>query len=61
MKREKGFTLIEVIAVIVILGLIVLIAIPFFQGSLTTFRDDYYDTTNASIESIVINLNKNFE
>ena len=49
MKREKGFTLIEVIAVIVILGLIVLIAIPFFQGSLTTFRDDYYDNLETSV------------
>ena len=26
-----------------------------------SFRDDYYDTTNASIESIVNNLNKNFD
>ena len=51
MKRERGFTLIEVIAVIIILGLIVLIAVPFFQGSLTTFRDDYYDNLETNVTS----------
>ena len=51
MKNKKGFTLIEVIAVIVILGLIILIAIPLFQGSMSTFRDDYYETLESSISN----------
>ena len=56
MKNKRGFTLIEVIAVIVILGLIVLIALPFFQGSLSTFREDYYD----ELEKNSLNSGKEF-
>jgi type IV pilus assembly protein PilA len=51
MKNKKGFTLIELIAVIVILGLVLLIAIPFFSGSLKVFRDDYYSTLNGSMKN----------
>ena len=32
----------------VILGLVLLIAIPFFSGSLKTFRDDYYTNLNVT-------------
>ena len=56
MKNRKGFTLIELIAVIIILGLIIMIAVPFFQGSLDTFREDYY----KSLESSIINSTRNF-
>ena len=49
MKEKKGFTLIEIIAVIVILGLIIIIAVPFFQGSLNVFRDDYYKNLEDNI------------
>ena len=56
MKNKKGFTLIEVIAVIVILGLIIVIAIPFFQGSLNTFREDFY----TNIETNITTSAKNF-
>ena len=49
MKNRRGFTLIEIIAVIVILGLIILIAIPLFQGSLNVFREDYYTELTTSI------------
>ena len=41
--KNKGFTLIEMIAVVIILGLIILIAVPFFTGSLSVFRNDYYN------------------
>ena len=56
MNDEKGFTLVELIAVIVILGLILLIAIPVFQGSLNVFRDDYY----KSMEDNVLSAGKEF-
>ncbi len=56
MKNRKGFTLIELIAVIVILGLIIMIAVPFFQGSLDTFREDYY----KSLEDSVLNSARDF-
>ena len=56
MKNKRGFTLIEVIAVIVILGLIIVIAIPFFQGSLSVFRDDYY----GELEKNALNSGKEF-
>ena len=49
MNNKKGFTLIEIIAVIVILGLIIIIAVPFFQGSLNVFRDDYYSELSNNI------------
>ena len=49
MKNKRGFTLIELIAVIVILGLVLLIAVPFFSGSLRTFRDDYYNNIIGNI------------
>ena len=51
MKDKRGFTLIELIAVIVILGLVLLIAIPFFSGSLKTFRSDYYKNLNGNIKN----------
>ena len=51
MRNEKGFTLIELIAVVIILGLIALIAIPYFTGSMKTFREDYYDSLSTTVES----------
>ena len=51
MKKEKGFTLIELIAVVIILGLIALIAIPYFTGSMKTFRSDFYDNLSRTVET----------
>ena len=56
MKNRKGFTLIELIAVVVILGLVLIIAIPFFSGTLKTFRDDYYTNLNGNM----LNAGKEF-
>ena len=56
MKNKKGFTLIELIAVIVILGLVLIIAIPFFSGSLKTFREEYYTSLNGNM----LNAGKQF-
>ena len=49
--KNKGFTLIEMIAVVIILGLIILIAVPFFTGSLNVFRDDYYANLSNNIKN----------
>ena len=56
MKNRKGFTLIELIAVIIILGLVLIVAIPFFTGSLKQFRTDYYESLSGN----VLNAGKEF-
>ena len=56
MKNRKGFTLIELIAVIIILGLVLIVAIPFFTGSLKQFRTDYYENLSGN----VLNAGKEF-
>ena len=56
MKNRKGFTLIELIAAVIILGLVLIIAIPFFTGSLKQFRTDYYEGLSGN----VLNAGKEF-
>ena len=51
MKNRKGFTLIEIIGVIIIIGVLALIAIPSFMSSLGVFRDDYYDNIVNTLEN----------
>ena len=50
--NKKGFTLVEIIGAIIILGILVIIAVVTFSGSLTDFREDYYtDTIRTLTES----------
>ena len=51
MKNKKGFTLIELIAVIIIIGLVALIAIPFFTGSFEDFKKNFYNNLSTTFLS----------
>ena len=50
-NNKKGFSVIELLAVIVILGLLIAIAIPVVNKQLNNFRDSYYRKLEASIKS----------
>ncbi|PXW90032.1 type IV pilus assembly protein PilA [Streptohalobacillus salinus] len=50
LKNEKGFTLVELLAVIVILGIIVAIAIPAIGNIIDTAEDD----ATAAEEQLVV-------
>lgn len=53
MKKNKGFTLIEVLAVIVIIGILALIANPLVQGFIISSRKASYASSASSyLESI---------
>ena len=56
MKNNKGFTLIEIIGTIIILGILAVITIPMFTKNLAGFRDDYY----VNIENTVKNSGNEF-
>ncbi|MFC4022541.1 competence type IV pilus major pilin ComGC [Oceanobacillus longus] len=49
MKKEKGFTLVELLAVIVILGIILAIAVPSVSGLITKSEND---AKQANVELI---------
>ena len=50
MKNRKGFTLIEVIGAIIILGILAVITVQLFTGSLNEFRDDFYDNMEDNLK-----------
>lgn len=51
MKNKKGFTLIEIMAVIIILSIIALIVVPLVTGSIKSSKDKLYDTQIENIKS----------
>lgn len=54
MKNNKGFTLIEIIAVVVILGLVLAIAVPAVSSYITSSRKtSYISTVSAYVENIM--------
>lgn len=50
-KNQKGFTLVELMGVILILGIVLLIAIPAVTKFLGKSKNQYYETTIDNIES----------
>lgn len=51
MKKNKGFTLVELLAVLVILGIVALVSIPAITGSLKSYKYTLYETQIKNIEN----------
>ena len=56
MKNRKGFTLIEIIAAVIILGIISIVAVVTYTSSMREFRDSYY----TSLERTLVESGKEF-
>lgn len=53
--KNKGFTLVELMGVIVLLGVLILIAVPAVTGILKSSKDDLYQTQLRTIETAAKN------
>ena len=51
-KQKRGFTMIELLAVLVILGIIMVIAVPSVVSYLQGARSDYYDQLEESVKTV---------
>ena len=49
--NRKAYTLIEILAAVVILGILLLIAVPAINKQLNKFRDEYYEKLEKSVKS----------
>ena len=50
-KNNKGFTMIEILGAIIIMGILLLIAVPTVSKLMKGFRDDYYVELEETIET----------
>ncbi|MDY4051261.1 MAG: type II secretion system protein, partial [Candidatus Faecenecus gallistercoris] len=48
-KQKRGFTMIELLAVLVILGIIMVIAVPSVVGYLQDSKQKYYEQLEDSV------------
>ena len=55
MDNKKGFTLIEILAVIIIIGIVALIAIPSITGYLNSSKETTFETYEKSMEDAAKN------
>lgn len=51
MKNKNGFTLVEILAAIIILGILLVIAVPTFTNYLKGFREDYYERLEDNVNT----------
>lgn len=51
MKNEKGFTLVEILAVLSIIGLIMMLIVPVAIGIINDTKDQAYDVQVENIEA----------
>ena len=61
--KKNGFTLIEIIGVIVILGIIAIIAFSTYTKNLKEFRENYYTRERKTVEKSAeefFNDNRNY-
>lgn len=56
MKNKKGFTLVEIIAAVIILGIISIVAVIAYSGSMEEFRESYY----TSLEKTMVEAGREF-
>ena len=50
-KNNKGFTMIEIIGAVIIIGVLTLIAVPAVSKMMRQFREDYYVSLEDTITS----------
>ena len=61
MKKSKGFTLTELLAVIVILGILIGIAIPIYINITKNIKENEYQSKKTMIESLAVNYAEEYD